>query len=300
MTKSTGTRRERDTMGVVEVPESAYYGAQTARAVENFPVGKKVMPSAFVHALGMLKGAAAEANLELGALDERRARAVAQAAEEVAGGRFDDQFPISVFQTGSGTSSNMNANEVIASRANEILGGKRGTAGEVHPNDHVNKGQSSNDIIPTAIHLAAVIELQGDLVPALEELEKALRKKACEFWPVIKTGRTHLQDATPIRLGQEFMGYADQVKLACERCREEIPSLGQVALGGTAVGTGINCDPRFPGLVLGKIAKTTGLPVAETAHHFVAQSSVDAVVSASGTLRMTAVALIKIANDIRW
>src|SRR5579872_1370463 len=287
-------------MGEVEVPAAAYYGAQTARAVRNFPIGSVTMPPAFIHALGLLKEAAARANLELGTLDQRRAEAITQAASEIASGGFDDQFPISVYQTGSGTSSNMNANEVIAARANEILGGSRSTHGEVHPNDHVNKGQSSNDIIPTAIHLAAMLELKNDLIPALQELETALRAKACEFWPVIKTGRTHLQDATPIRLGQEFLGFADAVKLNAERCRGQIDELGAVALGGTAVGTGINCDPRFPALVLNRIASETGLPIRETEHHFVAQSTIDGMVAASGTLRALAVALTKIANDVRW
>jgi len=293
-------RIERDTMGVVEVASDAYFGAQTARAVQNFPIGTVTMPPAFIHALGRLKEAAARANLELGDLDQRRSGAITEAAAEVARGQFDDQFPISVFQTGSGTSSNMNANEVIASRANEILGGKRSTTGEVHPNDHVNRGQSSNDIIPTAIHLAIMTELRDDLLLALAELETGLRQKAREFWPVIKTGRTHLQDATPIRLGQEFVGFADAVKLGAERLRSQIDLLGPVALGGTAVGTGINCDPNFPRLVLSRIAHDTGLPVRETDHHFVGQSTIDALVSTSGSLRTLAVTLTKIANDIRW
>ncbi len=293
-------RVESDTMGTVEVPEDAYFGAQTMRAVQNFPIGDLRMPPSFVHALGMLKGAAAEVNEELGALSPRISRAIAQAAQEVTDGRLDNEFPISIFQTGSGTSTNMNANEVISSRANEILGGARGSRGEVHPNDHVNKGQSSNDMIPTAMHLSVMLAMRDDLIPALRELEGELRKKACEFWPVIKTGRTHLQDATPIRLGQEFLGYADQIALSLRRCEHEIDSLGAVALGGTAVGTGINAHPEFADKVITKIAERTGLPIRETPHHFAAQSSIDPAVSAAGTLKTVAVSLMKIANDIRW
>jgi fumarate hydratase class II len=294
------TRIEHDTMGPVEVPSAAYYAAQTARAVQNLPIGTITMPPAFVHALGRLKEGAAHANMTLGAIDDRLGNAIAASAADVVSGRFDDQFPIPVFQTGSGTSSNMNANEVIASRANEILNGARTTSGEVHPNDHVNRGQSSNDIIPTAIHIAVMSELKDNLIPVLEAMESALRKKACEFWPVIKTGRTHLQDATPIRLGQEFLGFADSIKLSIERLRIQIDRLGAVALGGTAVGTGINCAPDFPRLVLERIAADTGLPVRETPYHFVAQSMTDGLVSASGDLRTLAVSLMKIANDIRW
>lgn len=294
------TRIETDTMGAIEVPRDAYFGAQTMRALKNFPVGNHVMPPAFIHALGILKSAAAAANLALGTLDPQRAEAIVQAGDEVAHGLYDDQFPVSVYQTGSGTSSNMNANEVIANRASEILAGERGGRGRVHPNDHVNMGQSSNDLIPTAIHLSAMLQIQGDLIPALSELETALRKKACEFWPIIKTGRTHLQDATPIRLGQEFLGYADQVKLCLDRCRREVDALGAVALGGTAVGTGINCDPNFARITLKRVADATGLPIRETEHHFQAQSSIDGLVAVSGTLRVAAVGLTKIANDIRW
>lgn len=287
-------------MGVVDVPAEAYYGAQTARAVRNFPIGRDVMPPAFIHALGMIKRACARANLRIGSLDRRLAEPIVQAATEVAEGKLDSQFPISVFQTGSGTSSNMNVNEVVAARANEILTGQRGTNGEIHPNDHVNNGQSSNDIIPTAIHLAAMLELRQRLLPALEELEGELRNKATEFWPVIKTGRTHLQDATPIRLGQEFQGFADALEAGIRRVHEAIDVLGPVALGGTAVGTGMNCHPDFPGLVLGYLAEDTGLPIRETEHHFVAQSTIDPLVTTSGTLRGLAVTLSKMANDVRW
>ncbi len=287
-------------MGEVEVPLDAYYGAQTARAIENFPIGTDRMPPAFIHALGVLKESAARVNLDLGLLDERIAEAIAAASEEVASGALDAQFPIVIYQTGSGTSTNMNVNEVVASRANEILGGPRQSKGEVHPNDHVNKGQSSNDIIPTAMHLSAMMLLRDELLPALEELENELRGKAREFWPVIKTGRTHLQDATPIRLGQEFLGYADQISLARNRLENEIVALGELALGGTAVGTGINAHPQFASLVLSRVRDATGLPVKETSRHFAAQSSIDVLVNTSGALRSTAVTFIKIANDIRW
>jgi fumarate hydratase class II len=294
------TRVESDTMGTIEVPADAYYGAQTARAVLNFPISGLRMPPQFIHALGMIKQAAAEVNVQLGLIDADKGRAIAQAAREVAEGRFDDQFPIDVFQTGSGTSTNMNANEVIASRANQLLGGELTTKGQVHPNDDVNKGQSSNDVIPTAIHLSAMIALENDLIPALHELERTLRQKACEFWPIIKTGRTHLQDATPIRLGQEFLGYADQIKLSIERCEAAKQMLAPVALGGTAVGTGVNTHPDFARLVTARLQEMLGLPVSETPYHFMAQSTIDNVVAAHGTLRTLAVSLMKIANDIRW
>ncbi len=300
MPEAGDVRVERDTMGEVQVPSDAYYGAQTARGVENFPIGELRMPTRFIRALGMLKQAAAEANRDLGLLDTRLAEAIARAAGEVADGTYGDQFPIGVFQTGSGTSTNMNANEVIASRANELLGGDRRTHGEVHPNDHVNAGQSSNDVIPTALHLAAILALQEEVIPALSELEAALRRKACELWPVIKTGRTHLQDATPIRLGQELLGYADQMAEAVVRLHHSVEDLSAVALGGTAVGTGINTHPEFPTKTLARISGRTGLPLRETTHHFAAQSSIDSVVAASGMLRTSAVALIKIANDLRW
>jgi fumarate hydratase, class II len=300
MPGDAAVRIERDTMGTVEVPAEAYFGAQTMRAVQNFPIGDLRMPAGFVHALGQLKRAAAEVNQELDALDPRLARPIVQAAQEVAEGKLDGEFPISVFQTGSGTSTNMNANEVISSRANEILGGARGSKGEIHPNDHVNKGQSSNDMIPTAMHLSVMLAIRDSLIPALRELESQLRKKACEFWPVIKTGRTHLQDATPIRLGQEFLGYADQISVGIRRCEHELDFLGAVALGGTAVGTGMNAHPEFADRVISRIAGQTGLPIRETPHHFAAQSAIDPAVSAAGTLKTVAVSLIKIANDIRW
>src|SRR5207247_2238323 len=233
------TRVERDSMGEMQVPADAYYGASTQRAVLNFPISGQAMPRRFIRALGMVKRAAAQTNRELGLLPRRRARAIAAAAQEVIDGKLDDQFPIDVYQTGSGTSTNTNANEVIANRATEILGGERGSK-LVHPNDHVNLCQSSNDVIPTAIQLAAAMAIQEELVPALERLQRALEAKSKEFWPVIKTGRTHLQDATPIRLGQEFRGYAGQVEESIRRARAAINELARIPLGGTAVGTGIN------------------------------------------------------------
>ncbi|MCH7836862.1 MAG: aspartate ammonia-lyase, partial [Chloroflexi bacterium] len=236
------TRTERDSMGPMEVPADAYYGASTQRAVLNFPISGLRFGRPFIRMLGLIKGAAARVNLELGLLDKRLAEAIAQAAREVADGTLDDQFVVDIFQTGSGTSTNTNANEVIANRATELLSGERGTK-LVHPNDHVNLGQSSNDVIPTAIHLAALHTIEGRLVPALQGLQAALKAKSQEFWDVIKTGRTHLQDATPIRLGQEFLGYAGQVERAVRRLRRAQEELSDVALGGTAVGTGVNTHP---------------------------------------------------------
>ncbi len=292
-------RIERDSMGPLEVPEGAYYGASTQRAVLNFPISGERFTRRFIWALGTIKRAAALANAELGLLDRQKAQAIAEAAEEVANGLFDDQFVLDVFQTGSGTSTNMNANEVIANRATELLGGDLGSK-LVHPNDDVNHGQSSNDVIPTAIHLAVLGELQQALLPALEHLQVSLERKADEFWPVIKTGRTHLQDATPIRLGQEFKGYAGQVAHSRTRLGWAMQDLEQVALGGTAVGTGINTHAAFPARVCDLIGQWTGIRVRETDNHFQAQSTIDGLVFASGAVRTTAVALLKIANDIRW
>ncbi|HUX87182.1 MAG TPA: lyase family protein, partial [Chloroflexota bacterium] len=239
------TRRERDSMGEMVVPAGAYYGASTQRAVLNFPISGIGMPRRFIWALGTIKQGAAIVNCELGLLDSKFASAIAQAAQEVAEGRFDDQFPVDVFQTGSGTSTNMNANEVIANRASELLGGELGAKRLVHPNDQVNLGQSSNDVIPSAMHLAALAALREDLEPALDRLEKVLLDKSHEFWSIIKTGRTHLQDATPIRLGQEFLGYAGQVERAKKRLERARADLSELALGGTAVGTGINTHEEF-------------------------------------------------------
>ncbi|MCJ7811477.1 MAG: class II fumarate hydratase [Dehalococcoidia bacterium] len=293
------TRTERDSMGPVQVPEEAYYGASTMRAVLNFPLSGLRFPRRFIRALGLIKRSAAEANAELGLLEPRLTEAIVRAAEEVADGRLDDQFVVDIFQTGSGTSTNMNANEVIANRAAELLGGQRGSK-LVHPNDHVNLGQSSNDVIPTAIHLSALLAIREELVPALSALQASLAAKAQEFWPVVKTGRTHLQDATPIRLGQEFLGYAGQVERALRRLERAATELEEVALGGTAVGTGLNTHPLFAARVCERLSAATGLAVRETDNHFQAQSSLDAVVGCSGALRAAAIALFKIANDICW
>ena len=294
------TRIERDSMGPVEVPADAYYGGQTMRAVQNFPISSLRFPRAFIKALGQIKLAAAQVNVELGLLDPGLGAAIVQAAQEVVDGRHDSQFVVDIFQTGSGTSTNMNANEVIANRAIEILGGERGSKKPVHPNDHVNKGQSSNDVIPTTIHLASLVTMQNELVPALEKLEAALRQKAREFMGVVKTGRTHLQDATPIRLGQEFEGYADQIKRGRARVRHAQEEMSEVALGGTAVGTGVNTHPDFARRVCAKLSAMCGVDVHETDGHFQAQSTLDNCVEASGALNTLAVSLMKIANDIRW
>ncbi len=294
------TRVERDSMGPVEVPADAYYGGQTMRAVQNFPISDLRFTRPFIKALGQIKLAAAQVNQELGLLDPKVAEAIERAAQEVVDGRHDSQFVVDIFQTGSGTSTNMNANEVISNRAIEILGGERGSKKPVHPNDHVNKGQSSNDVIPTAIHLSALVSMQHDLVPALEKLEAALREKAREFMPVVKTGRTHLQDATPIRLGQEFEGYADQVKRGLARVRHAMEELSEVALGGTAVGTGVNTHPEFASRVCARLSQMNGVEVRETTGHFQAQSTLDNCVEASGALNTVAVSLMKIANDVRW
>jgi fumarate hydratase, class II len=293
-------RVEKDSMGEVEVPEEAYYGAQTQRAIENFPISGYRFPRPFIRALGMIKMAAADTNVRLGLLDQEIGQAIAQAAGEVAEGDLDDQFPLDIFQTGSGTSTNMNANEVIANRANEILGGQRGAKKPVHPNDHVNRGQSSNDVIPTAIHLSALLALEEELIPALGVLQEALAEKARAFMPVVKTGRTHLQDATPIRLGQEFLGYAGQVERAIRRIRYAEEELAEVALGGTAVGTGINTHPEFATQVCQLVSAMARVRVRETDNHFQAQSTIDAVVMAQGVLNSVAVSLMKVANDVRW
>ncbi|HAC46060.1 MAG TPA: aspartate ammonia-lyase, partial [Chloroflexi bacterium] len=289
---------ERDSMGEVEVPADAYYGASTQRAVLNFPISGQPFPRRFIRALGLVKKAAAQTNSELGLLSKRRASAIARAAQEVIDGKLDDQFPIDIYQTGSGTSTNTNANEVIANRATEILGGKRGSK-LVHPNDHVNLCQSSNDVIPTAIQVSSAIAIADELIPALQQLGKALESKSKEFWPVIKTGRTHLQDATPIRLGQEFKGYAGQVEESIRRARAALDELASVPLGGTAVGTGLNSHPRFARLACARLAKATGIPIHETRNHFHAQATLDVLVAAHGGLRTIAVSLWKIGSDIR-
>jgi fumarate hydratase class II len=292
-------RIEKDSMGEVRVPANAYYGAQTQRAVDNFPISCRRFPRRFIRAIGMIKMAAAEVNQALGLLEPRLGGAIQQAAREVMDGTLDAEFPLDIFQTGSGTSTNMNANEVIANRAAEILGGARGSK-LVHPNDHVNVCQSSNDVIPTAIHVAALEGIERDLIPALRRLHAALRAKAAEFDKVVKIGRTHLQDATPIRLGQEFSGYARQVALGTHRLEKARDTLGELALGGTAVGTGLNAHPDFPRRVIARLSELTGLALQEAEDHFEAQAVQDALVEASGALKTVATSLTKIANDIRW
>jgi fumarate hydratase class II len=294
------TRIERDSLGEVEVPASAYFGAQTERARQNFPVSGLRFPRRFVAALGMIKREAAAVNAELGALDPELAAAIGEAAEEVVSGRHDDDFPLDIFQTGSGTSTNMNANEVIANRAIELLNGEVGSKTPVHPNDHVNAGQSSNDVIPTAIHVAAFGALSEDLEPALEHLAVALEDKAREFDDVVKIGRTHLQDAVPVRLGQEFSGYARQVRNGLQRLAAVSPRLAELALGGTAVGTGLNAHPEFASAVIARLAERTGHSFVPAPNKFEALAAKDAAVETSGALKTIAVSLTKIANDLRW
>jgi fumarate hydratase class II len=285
-------------MGEMEVPADAYYGASTQRAVLNFPISGERLPRRFIRALGMVKKSAAQTNRELGLLSRRRARAISAAAQEVIDGELDSQFPIDVYQTGSGTSTNTNANEVIANRAIEIIGGARGSK-VIHPNDHVNLGQSSNDVIPTAIQIAAAMAIKEELIPSLDHLRKALEAKSREFWPLMKTGRTHLQDATPIRLGQEFRGYAGQMEESIRRARAAIEELARVPLGGTAVGTGLNSHPQYARLASARLAKATGLPIRETPNHFHAQATLDVLVASHGALRTIATSLWKIGSDIR-
>jgi fumarate hydratase class II len=299
MTDENDYRVEEDSMGEVRVPKEALYGAQTQRAVENFPVSELRFGRRFVRAIGTVKYAAAEANEELGLLDPDKADAIRRAAREVAEGEHDDEFPVDIFQTGSGTSTNMNANEVIANRACEIVGADKGSK-EVHPNDHVNMGQSSNDVVPTSVHVASLTAVEDDLLPALRSLAGSLDEKADEFDDVVKTGRTHLQDATPVRLGQEFSGYAAQIEKGAERVERARPSLRELAIGGTAVGTGMNTHPEFPGLVAEKVSDETGVEFVEASNHFEAQAARDAVVETSGALKTVAASLMKIANDLRW
>jgi fumarate hydratase class II len=298
--QETPHRVERDSMGEVEVPRDALFGAQTRRALDNFPISDLRKPRRFVEALGAIKLESAVVNKELGLLDDESKSAIVEAAEEVVEGRLDHAFVLDVFQTGSGTSTNMNANEVISNRAIQILGGELGSKSPVHPNDHVNMGQSSNDVIPTAIHLAALISIKQDLLPALEELRGALQEKAGQFDGVVKTGRTHLQDATPIRLGQEFLGYAGQMERGIARLLKAQDDLSEVALGGTAVGTGVNTQPEFAARVCERLSERFGVEVRETENHFQAQSAMDATVFTSGALKTVAVSLMKISNDIRW
>ncbi len=293
-------RDEKDSMGTVRVPADAYYGSQTQRAADNFPISSLRFPPAFIQALALVKKCAARVNDTLGLLDAKLAPAIAHAAQEVMDGKFDDQFVVDVFQTGSGTSTNMNMNEVVASRANEILSGKKGGRAPVHPNDHVNLGQSSNDVIPSVIHIAALTLIHGRLLPALESLQQMLLAKSREFEDVKKLGRTHLQDAVPLSLGQEFSGYARQIELGIARIRAVEPRLAELALGGTAVGSGLNAHPGFAGKVIALISEHTGLPFTEAVNHFEAQAARDAAVETSGALKTLAVSLVKIANDIRW
>ena len=293
-------RIESDTMGEVEVPLDALYGAQTARAVANFPIsGRRVGPS-MIRALGLIKYAAASVNAELGLLDLTLAEAVQKAAQEVIDGKLDDHFPVDVFQTGSGTSSNMNANEVIANRAIQLLGGQVGSKNPIHPNDHVNLGQSSNDVFPTAIHVAASGAIDTQLFHALQSLRAALSKKATDFDDIVKIGRTHLQDATPITLGQVFSGYASQLEHAETHVQQATAHLNELAIGGTAVGTGLNTHPEFASRMAAKLSDMTDCQFTEAGNHFEAQASQDGAVQMSGVLRTLAVALVKIANDVRW
>ena len=294
------TRIEKDSMGTMEVPVEALYGASTQRAVLNFPISGYRFSRAFIRALGLLKWGAAQANLEIGKLDEPLASLISRAAEEVISGALDPHFPLDIFQTGSGTSTNMNVNEVIANRCSQLAGEPIGSKRPVHPNDHVNNGQSSNDIIPSAIHIAVAESIRHSLLPALDSLGAALRAKADEFWDVIKIGRTHLMDATPIRLGQEFSGYARQIEYAGLRAGNAIAAVEELALGGTAVGTGLNCHPDFPGRVMHHLWSRTGIAFREARNHFEAQGAKDGLVQASGLLKTIAVSLFKISNDIRW
>ena len=293
-------RIEKDSMGLVRVPKGAYYGANTRRAVENFPVSGYRFGRELIHALGLIKYASAKTNSDLRLLDKRIARAIERASYEVMQGRWDDQFVLDIFQTGSGTSTNMNTNEVIANRANEILGGKKGTYKPIHPNDHVNLCQSSNDVFPTAIHIATVNLQLERLLPALKDLHQTLHAKAKEFYPVLKIGRTHLQDALPIRLGQEFEGYAQQVSSGIFRILNAMGSLYELPLGGTAIGTGVNTHPQFAKKAISIINKTIGGHFRKATCPFEAQAARDASVEISGALKTVAVSLFKIANDIRW
>src|SRR5258708_7552678 len=298
-TRSRSTRTETDSFGPIDVPADRYWGAQTERSRQNFRIGRDRMPIEIVHALGIVKLAAAETNRELGLLDARRARAIIGAAHEVIDGKLDDHFPLVVWQTGSGTQTNMNLNEVIANRANELLGGKRGAKSPVHPNDHVNMSQSSNDSFPTAMHIAAAMRITADLIPALEVLHRALRNKEKAFAHIVKIGRTHTQDATPLTLGQEFSGYATQVESGIARLRVAARDLYPLAQGGTAVGTGLNSKPKFARLFAKHVARITKLPFTSAANKFEALASHDAYLFLHGAINSVATGLFKIANDIR-
>jgi len=294
------TREETDSLGGIQVPADAYYGAQTKRAGDNFPLSRLRLPPEFIHSLALIKKSAAAVNRELGLIPEGPARAIIQAAGEVMAGHFDAHFIVDVFQTGSGTSTNMNMNEVIATRANEILTGERTSKGEVHPNDHVNRCQSSNDVIPSTIHVAALEAIRSRLLPALGNLRQSLEKKAKRFADIEKIGRTHLQDAVVMTLGNEFSGYAAQMEHATQRVEGLQERLSRLALGGTAVGTGLNAHPEFAAKVIALVSESTGIPLSEAPNHFEAQGTSDAAVEASGTTKTVAVSMAKIANDIRW
>lgn len=294
------TREERDTMGVVEVPAAALWGAQTQRSLQNFKISGEHMPVALIHALARVKRAAAKVNHDLGLLNAASAAAIIEAADEVTAGHFDDQFPLVVWQTGSGTQTNMNVNEVLANRASEIIGGGRGADRKVHPNDDVNKGQSSNDVFPTAMHVAAVQELQQRLIPAIQLLRDTLAAKAQAFETIVKIGRTHLQDATPLTLGQEFSGYVAQLDHGLKHVQAALPHVCELALGGTAVGTGLNAHPEFAVRVAAELSRLTGLPFVTAPNKFEALACNDALVHAHGALKTLAASLMKIANDIRW
>ncbi len=294
-----GFREEKDSMGPVLVPVDAYYGAQTQRAIENFPISGLRFPRYFIRALGIIKLAAAKANAQLGLLDGKKADAITQASLEVVEGKFDGQFAIDIFQTGSGTSTNMNANEVVANRAIEILGGRRGDKGLIHPNDHVNIGQSTNDVFPTVIHVAAMEAIEQNLLPSLRMLRDALQAKAEEFKDVVKAGRTHLQDAVPVTLGQEFSGYASMIDHGIQRVEGARSNLSELPLGGTATGTGLNAHPLFSRMAIEEINKFTGLSFRKASNTFEAMQGKDAAVEASGALKTVAVSLNKIANDLR-
>lgn len=293
-------RTEKDSLGEVKVPKDAYWGAQTQRAIENFPISGIPFPVVFIRSLGHIKLSCAKVNVELGILDKKLARAIIQACDEIVKGKFDDQFPLDIFQTGSGTSTNMNANEVIATRANETVTGRKNTKSPVHPNDHVNMGQSSNDVIPTAIHVAAYLQLKELLLPSLGLLYKTMENKSKNYKNVVKTGRTHLMDAMPITLQQEISGWATQIKYSIKRIDNTLPRLSEIAIGGTAVGTGINTHPQFGKKVSEVLSELTGITFIEAQNHFEAQSSQDAVVELSGQLKTLATSLMKIANDMRW
>jgi fumarate hydratase class II len=297
---SMNMRIEKDGLGEMPVPADALYGASTQRAVLNFPVSGRPVPFPIIHAYGLIKWAAARVHHDLGLLSQEGSSLIEQAALEVADGKLDAHFLLDIYQTGSGTSTNMNVNEVIANRACQLIGKPIGAKEPVHPNDHVNMGQSSNDTFPTAIHLAVAQELHDSLLPALENLQLSLAHKAEEFWEVLKIGRTHLMDATPVRLGQEFKGYARQMQQGMDRVQKALTTLAELPLGGTAVGTGLNCHPEFPARAIALLAEKTGLPFREAEDHFEAQSAKDALVEVSGQLKVVATSLFKIANDIRW